>query len=92
MKRSREEPSCEARVRQKVDHTGLSTKRKCDQLQPDHTKRRRMENDLEDAVRKNRELQECVNALLQKVHTLEYMISLFQRNETVGSNRLITSY
>jgi len=92
MKRSREEPSCESRVRQKVDHTGLSVKRKCDQLQPDHAKRRRMKNELDDAVRKNRELEECVNALLHKVHTLEYMLTMFQRNETIGSNRIITSY
>lgn len=92
MKRSREDPFIEQSVRQKVDHTGLSVKRKCDQLQPDHAKRRRMKNELEDAVRKNRELEECVNALLHKVHTLEYMLTMFRRNETIGSNRIITSY
>ena len=93
MKRSRDDAMDIPCARQKVDHTLLSVKRKCDQLQTEHMKRRRIKNDLEDAMRENRELQECVNALLHKVASLEYMLQMFQRNETVGSNnRLITSY
>jgi len=93
MKRSRDDSEYVSCARQKTDHTMLSTKRKIENDDDRHSaKRYRVENELLDEKRKNREMQQCVNALLQKIASLEYMLQMFQRNETIASNRLIKSY
>ena len=83
-----------ANTRQKVDHTILQ-KRKALEYDINVSKRARtltLEQELELEKRKNFEMQQCIDALHAKLQTLEYMISMFQRNETIGCNKLITSY
>lgn len=93
MKRKLNDDYC-ANTRQKTTHSVL-TKRKTDDSEHCSVKRPRVltvEQQLVQEQQKNFEMQQCVNALLRKIETLEYMISMFQRNETVGSNRLVTAY
>jgi hypothetical protein len=93
MKRKLDDDYC-ANTRQKTSHSVL-TKRKTDDDHDCAIKRPRilsLEQQLAQEQQKNFEMQQCVTALLRKIETLEYMISMFQRNETVGSNRLVTAY
>ena len=43
-------------------------------------------------IMKGIELQQMCNALIHKVKTLEYMLQMFQRNETIASNKLLQAY
>jgi len=63
-----------------------------DCLSEECLKRRRCADEMDDLRRKNVELEQAVTALLNKVSTLEYMLSMFQRNETIGKNRLIQAF
>lgn len=83
-----------ANTRQKTTHSVL-TKRKTDDDNYSPAKRPRflpLEQQLVQEQQKNIELQQYVTALLRKIDTLEYMIMVFQRNETIGTNRLINAY
>lgn len=87
----------EENVQQKRQKTydPIVTKRKSDVLDSSyaHAKRRRQnQTELDDLRRRNFELEQMVSALVNKVSTLEYMLSVFQRNETVGNNRLIPAF
>ena len=93
MKRKLDGDYC-ANTRQKTSHSVL-TKRKTDDDHDCVIKRPRilsLEHQLAQEHQKNFEMQQCVTALLRKIETLEYMISMFQRNETIGTNRLVTAY
>jgi len=71
--------------------TVLSKRKACDDCATG-AKRRRQENVEAELLRKNRELEEMVQALLHKVSALEYMLQMFRQNETIGSNRLVQAY
>lgn len=93
MKRKLDDDYC-ANTRQKTAHSVL-TKRKADDGDQCFIKRPKiltLEQQLMQEEQKNFEMQQCVNALLRKIETLEYMIRMFQRNETIGNNRLVTAY
>lgn len=93
MKRTREDTDERPLCRQKTCHDRLqSCKRKAEDDAMNQNKRMRIMSELDEARKRNRELSQCVDALLHKVASLEYMLQMFQRNETIGSNRLITSY
>lgn len=94
MKRKFEEETIAGFKRQKQGYDPILAKRKSDMdLFQGQAKRRRHVNDEMDALRRrNFELEQAVTALVNKVSTLEYMLLMFQRNETIGSNRLISAY
>ncbi len=71
----------------------LLTKRKNEATDDICQKRQRMENCVVDDLRKrNFQLEQTVQALCHKINTLEYMLKMFQHNETVGNNRLVHAY
>ncbi len=91
-KRRREDDMFE--VSKRLHMETLLTKRKNNAVTNDlDRKKARHTNVVVDDLRsKNFELEQTVMALCQKIQTLEYMLHLFQRNETIGHNRLIHAY
>ena len=69
----------------------IGTKRSC--IDSQQCSRKRYKSEEIDALRKrNFELQQMCNALIHKVQTLEYMLQMFRRNETVSSNRMVPAF
>lgn len=95
MKRKRLENTFQQQKIVKSDHIppSILTKRKFEQDDV-MGKRHRVEDtqEVDDLRRRNFELEQMVHALVAKVQTLEYMIQMFRRNETIHSNNLITAY
>lgn len=91
MKRRREKDETPRKLA-KHNHSVLC-KRKIDAPEA-YAKRVRTECDPEKDFlrRKNFELEQMVQALIHKVNTLEYMLKLFQNNETIQNNKLITAF
>lgn len=96
MKRKRVETTFEQCKVVKSDHvqSSILSKRKCEDECNDTGKRCRNEDTeyVENLRRKNFELEQMVHALVAKVQTLEYLIQMFRRNETINNNNLITAY
>lgn len=81
--------------RQKTEYTPETVliKRKSINEESNQNKKQRMENhELDSIRRRNFELEQTVVALVNKVKTLEYMLNMFQRNETINSNNLVQAY
>lgn len=72
----------------------LLTKRKNNAVTNDMDRKKARYTDavVDDLRNRNFELEQTVMALCQKIQTLEYMLQMFQRNETIGHNRLVHAY
>lgn len=102
MKRKFTEEICEKSTKQKVCYTydPILSKRKCVSAQVmEQNKRKRHDDGMDDIrrehfelQRRNVELEQAVQTLVRKIQTLEYMLSMFQRNETIGSNRMVQAF
>lgn len=96
MKRKRLVTTFEQQKNVKSDHIqpSILTKRKGEDRCNDVGKRCRIEDTqyVEELRRRNFELEQMVHALIAKNQTLEYMIQMFRRNETINNNNLITAY
>jgi len=96
MKRKRIGTTFEQQKIVKSEHIqpSILTKRKGEDRCNDIGKRCRIEDTqyVEELRRRNFELEQMVHALIAKNQTLEYMIQMFRRNETINNNNLITAY
>lgn len=88
-KRQREEEIFNASKKMHIEP--LLTKRKNQFIDENQIKRQRVQ-DSYDLRRRNFELEQTVQALVQKIQTLEYMLKMFQQRDTISQNRLIQAY
>ena len=95
-KRKRESDETGSSFRVKTDHelASVLTKRKINEEFDRRQKRRIYDSEQENKrlLEENAQLKEMCTAFVQKIETLEYMLRMFQQNETLQSNRLITAY
>lgn len=91
-KRRREDDVFKVSKRLHVE-TLLTKRKNIDFTNDMDTKKARHADAVVDDLRsRNFELEQTVMALCQKIQQLEYMLQMFQRNETIGHNRLVHAY
>ena len=93
MKRTRENTDDERYLKRKTHHSyhSIGVKRKLN-TEPNCNKRQHTDSALADAKRENIELRQTLYAFAKKIETLEYMLRMFQRNETVCQHKIIHAY
>ena len=87
MKRAREEPSVDNRVRKRV-HGAYGIKRSRDEEVYVSNKRAKIYT----LECKNQEMQQMIEALVKKVNCLEYMLAMFRQNETHQVHNALIAY
>jgi len=96
VKRKRESNEAGSSFRVKTDHelASVLTKRKINEEFDRRQKRRIYDSEQENKrlLEENAQLKEMCHAFVRKIETLEYMLRMFQQNETLQSNRFITAY